>query len=274
MPLPILSAAQAASPEDLIRFFHRIELHWTRHLAEETVLDAGTAFANPQLPNVSDANRMFDVSLPEGMTPQQAVEEANAHFDQQGTRCRSWVMAPTSDPAVRRQMIDHLFSLGYVQASFDILHLAQQPASAIREVSGLTIIPARASYKHYRILAEELAAEYQTPEFAEAVMLHLDDPHVDALLAIRDGKPAAFAAVLAVGEIGGVQEMFVSAPFRQQGIGRTLMSRAMEICARSLFKHVFVGVHSDNPAGVALYSRFGFRKIGEFAYYRSSMAHL
>jgi ribosomal protein S18 acetylase RimI-like enzyme len=269
MSLPILSAAQSALPEDLIRFFHRVELHWTRHLAEETVLDAGTAFTNPELPNVYIANRMFDVSLPEIMTPQQALDEVNEHFVKHGTRCWSWAMAPTSDPTRRREMIDHLLSIGYTAGGFDILHLAQQPRAAIQEVGGLTIIPARASYKHYRMLAEEWAAEYQTPDFADAVMLSLDDPHVDALLAMKDGKPAAYVAVQSVGEMGGIQELFVTAPFRGQGIGRTMMSRAMEICARSLFKHVFVGVHADNPAAVALYTRFGFRKVGQFTYYRS-----
>jgi hypothetical protein len=73
MPLPILNIPPSSSPEDLVRFYHRVELHWTRHMAEETVLEAGTAFVNAQLPNVYSANRMLDVSLPEGMTPAEAV---------------------------------------------------------------------------------------------------------------------------------------------------------------------------------------------------------
>ncbi|HEX8524022.1 MAG TPA: GNAT family N-acetyltransferase [Tepidisphaeraceae bacterium] len=268
MSLPILNVHHASN-EDLIRYFYRTELHWTRNLAEETVLEFGTAFANRQIPTTYIANRMFDVALPEGMTPEQAMEEAQAHFAQAGTTCWSWVMAPTSDPERRRVMVDHLVSQGYVERSFNIMHLASMPSGKVDEVAGLTIIPARASFKHYRALAEEWAGEFRTKDFADAVMMQLDDPHVDSLLAIKDGRAAAFVAVLAAGDIGGVQELFVTKNFRGQGIGRTMMSRAMEICARSLFRHVFVGVHSDNAAAMKLYSHFGFRKIGQFVYYRS-----
>jgi ribosomal protein S18 acetylase RimI-like enzyme len=43
-----------------------------------------------------------------------------------------------------------------------------------------------------------------------------------------------------------------------------MMCRAMEICARSLFKHVLLRVLLDNDIAIALYKKFGFAKIGEF----------
>ena len=98
-------------------------------------------------------------------------------------------------------------------------------------------------------------------------MLHLDDPHYDALIAMKDGKAVARVGVLAVGDIGRIEPLFVSAPFRRQGVGRTMMSRALEICARSLFKHVFICVAPDNASAYALYTQLGFRKIGEFVQY-------
>ena len=265
MPLPILSAHHA-SAEDLMRFFHKTELHWGRHVAEETQLDVGTALSNPELKTVWDANRMLDAALPDGVDPAHAVEEAEAHFAKVGATCWSWTLA-RSAPAERiGPLAEHLISRGFLEDGFDVMYLDQP--RGMEEAAGLTIIPARASFKHYRMLAEEWAGQYNTPDFVEAVMMHLDDPHVDALVALKDQKPAGFVAVLSVGEIGGIQEMFVSGAFRNQGIGRTMMSRALEICARSLFRHVFVGVDPQNAAAVQLYSKAGFKRLGRYVQYR------
>ena len=78
MPLPILQTATDPTPENLVRLFHRTELHWVRHVGEETQLDVGTAFTNAALPNVWTANGVLDAALPEGTTAEQAVEEVRA----------------------------------------------------------------------------------------------------------------------------------------------------------------------------------------------------
>ena len=72
---------------------------------------------------------------------------------------------------------------------------------------------------------------------------------------------------LRAGEIGYVSEVYVAEPFRNTGVGRTLMSRAVEVCARALHKHVFIGVDATNGPAMHLYRRFGFVRIGTFAFY-------
>jgi len=99
-------------------------------------------------------------------------------------------------------------------------------------------------------------------------MLHLDDPHYDAMLALKDGAVAGRAGVLAVGDVGRIDQVYVAEAFRRQGVGRTLMSRALEICARSLFKHILLSCDADNVAANALYQQLGFQKIGELIDYR------
>jgi ribosomal protein S18 acetylase RimI-like enzyme len=74
---------------------------------------------------------------------------------------------------------------------------------------------------------------------------------------------------LAAGDVGRVQHVYVSRDHRGQGIGRTLMSRAIEICARALFKHIFISCRADNAPAMALYRRFGFDRIGEFVAYQA-----
>ncbi len=272
MPLPILQANREPTADDLVRLFHRTELHWTRHLGEEAALEVGTAFTNPQLRDVHDANRMLDAAIPDGASAEAAAEEAQRHFAGLGTRCWKWAINPAAaekaDP-LRQQLV----SSGHRMTAAEILHLEGAPAVTVREVAGLTIIPERASYRHARQLAQEGADECgHGPQMVEAHLLHLDDPHWDALLALNDGRAVGSVGVLASGDIGRIDELFVSREFRGRGIGRTLMSRALEICARSLFKHVLLSVVKENRAAQELCRSLGFRRIGEFVEYRAAEA--
>jgi ribosomal protein S18 acetylase RimI-like enzyme len=268
MPLPILQASTEPTPENLVRLFHRTELHWVRHVGEETQLDAGTAFTNTALPRIWDANGILDAALPDGATPEEAVSEVDRHYAQQGLRCRQWIMNPSASAGQTLPLVDFLASRGFRTDRYDVMHLAGRPAGLVREVGGLTIIPARASFRHARALAEEAAAEHGEPLLADASILHLDDPHWDALLALRDGVALGRVGVLAVGDVGRIEHVFVSAAARRQGVGRTLMSRAMEICARSLFRHVLLCVRPSNAPAITLYGQLGFRKVGEMRVYR------
>jgi GNAT superfamily N-acetyltransferase len=268
MPLPILNVLNTPSAADLVRYFHRTALHWARHVGDESVLDFGTAFTNAQLAGAPYFNQMLDALVPAGMNAAEVIAAAEQHFRETArVACRRWVLAPSAPEEQTRPLREALQSREYQRSAFDILYLGHQPTGSIESVGNLTVIPGRASYRHVRELAEEWAAEEKTPEVAEAMMMHLDGDHTDALLALKDGKPAAMVFVLAVGDIGCIEDVFVSAPFRGQGIGRTMMSRAMEICARSLFKHVFVGVDSSDGPANALYRKFGFQKVGEYVSY-------
>src|SRR3954464_11550108 len=98
MPLPILHSNDA-SPETLVRLFHKTETHWTQHLAEETQLDIGSAFVNAAFPKIKDANRVLSASLPDGVSPGDAIQSVNEHYAKNGTICLMWVMNPSADLA-------------------------------------------------------------------------------------------------------------------------------------------------------------------------------
>jgi ribosomal protein S18 acetylase RimI-like enzyme len=268
MPLPILqSSHHNPTPADLIRFYMQTERDWTRHTSEETTLDVGTAFHNAELDRVWDANNVIDAAIPEGMSPVDAVAQVDEHFASNGSRCRRWNINPSAPPERTRPLVDHLLSLGWRTLSCDVMYLAGSPTGTIREVGGLKIIPARASYRHARELAGESSKRWNEPQLVEAAILHFEDPHFDALLALKDGEAVAMAGVLAVGEIGRVDEVFVSEKYRRLGIGRTMMSRVLEVCARSLFRHVLLSCLADNAAAVALYGSIGFRRVGTIESY-------
>jgi ribosomal protein S18 acetylase RimI-like enzyme len=265
MPLPILSNPVES---DLIRLFHRMTLHFTQHLGETEQLDAGTAICNPLLTNVYDANVLMDATLPDGVSPQQAVADVDRHFLANGSVCRTWVMNPSSPKEKTEPIAEYLVDHGAAIVANDILYLRGRPAITIREQPGLTIIPARASFKHARQIAEIASAEqWDEPQLVEAQLAHLDDPHWDALLALRDGQPIAMAGVLAVGDAGLIEDVYVVPAMRRLGIGLTMMSRLLEICARSLFKHVMLSVLPQNQPAQMMYSRLGFQKVGTFTAY-------
>jgi ribosomal protein S18 acetylase RimI-like enzyme len=161
----------------------------------------------------------------------------------------------------------HLQQNGFAPRTADLMRLEHLPPR-IAEVEGLKIIPSRASFRHARQLAEQAAQRYTEPTLADAAMLRLDDPHWDSLIALRDGQAVAHIAVLAVGEIGRIDDVYVAQDYRRLGIGRTMMSRALEICARSLFKHVMLMVNPTNDAAKSLYQSLGFNRVGEVTAYR------
>jgi ribosomal protein S18 acetylase RimI-like enzyme len=263
MPLPILQAHQDATTADLVRLFHRTELHFTRHLGEETSLDVGTAFTNPQLGDFADANRVLELGLPEGMTPADAMRQVRDHYAGSGTRCRDVVLNPTMPPAQTAALAEYLAESGWTRQTADILYLSGRMSGPLHQAPGLTIIPARASFRHARILAEQAADEARQPQLVEALLAHLDDPHWDALLALDRGEAVGAVGVLAVGEIGRIDGLFVTPSHRRRGIARTLMGRALEICIRSVFRHVMVTIKPENQAAKELYRSFGFQSIGQ-----------
>ena len=269
MSLPILPSHRAFGDADLVRLFHRTEVEWCRQIAEETVLDCGTGFTNPQLGNVHDANQVLDASLAEGMAPADALAEVEAHYRGRGARCWKWVLNPALPSDRTEPLGAHLANAGHTPGAYDIMYLGGQPAGVIEEVGDLRIIPARASYRHARQLYEEASSRWQEPQLVEAGMLHLEDPQTDSVLALKDGVAAALVSVLTVGEIGRIEDVFVAERFRGQGIGRTMMSRALEICARSLFKHVFLSCEAGNAPAIALYTKLGFRRLAPFTAYRA-----
>lgn len=266
MSLPILNSRTEPSSADLIRLFYKTEGLWAEHVGQPEQLEMGTAYVNSALNEVHEANLIRDVSVPEGISPAEVFEEVEEYYRSKDSICYYWSFNPTTPAEAARPMVETLLSRGYQAMQSDIMALGQIGKIAVPEIAGVKIIPARASFRHARQLFEEDAAE-KTPQLAEANMLHLDDPHWDSLLAIRDGMPLAHMGVLAVGEIGRIESVYVAKAHRRKGLGTLMMARVLEICARSLFKHVMLSVLPNNAPAISLYERFGFRKIGQITNY-------
>lgn len=259
MSLPILQYTEPPTTPTLLRYFQQTEIDWARHLGEETQLDIGLAIRNADLPRVHDANKLLDMRLLAGISPEQAIATANQHF---GGTCQAYL--PTIGTLQDSPLLSHLRQSASRRETLDILYLRAGKPLARTTPPGLTILPARASYRHARQIAEEMTSRWAEPQLVDAQMLHLDDPHVDSLIAMEGGNAVATISVLAVGEIGRIENVYIAESHRRRGIGKLMMSRALEICARSVFRHIFISVTSDNQPARSLYQQCGFEKIGAY----------
>ncbi len=259
MPLPILKMPQI----DLVRLFHRTQLHWSQHYGDSTTLDVGQAIGNASLADVPGANILLDASLPASVTPSNAMQILEQHFSSIVCRCRSIVPNPAADPQTTLPLIDHLLDSGFTRQICDILYLKRLRMGNRVALPDVRVIPARASYAHARQLAE-LAADdaLASRQQVEATLLHLDDPHWDAWMALRDGQVVGGAGVLAVGEAGLIENVFVPAAFRRQKIATLLMDRLFDICARAQFRHVLIGCPADHPLARGFFANLGFERVG------------
>lgn len=276
MSLPILHASNQPTPQTLVRYFLHTERRWSEHVANGVQLDVGTAFANSSLSKVQDANRILDVSLPPQVTPAEAFEIVERHFAERGSRCAQWLMNPSSEARQIEPMIAHLVSRNYRAVPQDVLLLSHAAvAAAIDAPSSIKIIPTRASFRHARELFASWADSGDADRARQSIdsaLAHLDDPHYDALMALQNGTAIGHAGVYAAGETGRIEDVYVAPADRRRGIGRLLMSRVLEICGRSLFKHVMVACAPENVAAQRLYANMGFEKIGEIAAYAPAEA--
>jgi GNAT superfamily N-acetyltransferase len=259
MPLTVLKTIPASSPADLIRLFHQSQLEWSRHLGEEIELDFGRWISNPILPTVDDANCLLDAFIVPGMTAAEVISQMDDR-SQQHWRCCT--LNPSMTPDRTGELVAALLAQGWTMQTTDILYRTRAIARALPAINDLTLIPARASFRHYRQLMQQRALTDAGAE-PDAAMLHLDDSHLDALLALQAGNPVGCISVLTTGEVGTVREWYVTPEHRNHGLGRLLLDRAMEICSRSVLRHVMIALPPSAQAAHRLCQTAGFQVIGQ-----------
>lgn len=66
-----------------------------------------------------------------------------------------------------------------------------------------------------------------------------------------------------MGEVARIDDVFVAASHRRQGIGRAMMGRILDICTRALFRQIMLCTLPDNEPAQHLYRSLGFEKIGQ-----------
>jgi len=110
-------------------------------------------------------------------------------------------------------------------------------------------------------LITDTTAFDNTPPIAEHILLHLrhGGDKADSHLLVEQGNQVIGYAHLDQTDLvaGPSVELVVDPKFRGEGVGRQLLSKAIEICGNGLR----LWVHGDQPAANALVFSFGFEKI-------------
>jgi mycothiol synthase len=100
-----------------------------------------------------------------------------------------------------------------------------------------------------------------TPPIAEHILLHLlhgGDKADSHLLVEQDNQVIGYAHLDQTDLVAGPSvELVVDPKFRDAGVGKQLLSKAIEICGKELR----LWVHGDQPAANALATSYGFEKI-------------
>jgi len=266
MDLPIITYSPPTTPADLLRHYHKVVYDLSLSHSESEPLDAGVAISNPKLSTSDAANRMYDAMQPPGATPDATVASVDRHFASLGGMCLGWVLNPSLP--VPTELVTALESRGFVRRSRTVFHWTPRSRSDVKDVITTQILPARSAYRQARDLAEVYASASGIPAMVELTMAHLDEPRFDAFLAMREGVAVASIGVMAAGELGLIDDFFV-APVAcdDASLARTIMGRAIELCRRSTFSHVFLSAPRDDPKMQALANAFGFEGIGEYVEY-------
>ncbi len=260
MPLPVLPHATSATPQSLVRLFHQSQLEWCRHVGTEFVHDAGTFIHSKDRPDVPDANCFLEARILPGTLPEQLLNDADSIARELGSAVRLLTLSPALSSEQDQSLADALARRGWQTQLQDILLLRRYQTRRFKPV-GLTVIPARAAFQQYeKLMTLAFPGDRQA---VEAAMLHLDDSHFEASLALQDGKAVATIGLLTSGEIGTVRQWYVAEPQRRRGIGRSMLEQTIDLCGRATLRSVMIAVPADCPVKSTL-SSLGFEKIGEY----------
>jgi len=230
-------------------------------ITEQHTLNCGIAFMCPQFPELYDGNHLREVIIPPKQSLAEAFDEVEAIFRSRGLQCYRWV--PAAGTPIE-PIETFLVSRGFRSAHELAMVLTREVQIPAR--SDIRIAPARAMRKALREikLADTRYHESKRPMLADAKNERLDDPQYDMFIATVDGAPAATGTLFQVGDIGSIQDIFVTEPFRRQGVGLAMMHYLLSLSRRLAMRITVLEVSPDNQPAIALYQRCGFEPGGSY----------
>ena len=89
------------------------------------------------------------------------------------------------------------------------------------------------------------------------------------LAAVENGKVIGYIGMSAVLDEGYMFNVAVDSQFRKKGVGSALVRELVTYCQKHNFAFLTLEVRESNAPAIALYSRFGFVRVGERKSYYS-----
>jgi ribosomal protein S18 acetylase RimI-like enzyme len=264
MRLTVVEEKPTFDPARVLASFSRAQVDFLSLGLEAQPIDLGTALVTPALDQIRDANCVLDARVPAGHNAESLWRNTHTHFRQRGSAMMKLVFSAGASDAERTPLVNVLQQNGWVEQRRNVLRLERSPGAA---KDGPSVLSARAVRRLYETFARTVAAEIN-PQMADLAMLRLDEPQFEVLVALQGGTVVARAGVLSLGDMGLIENVVVHPAHRRRGLARRLMHGAIDLCARSQFRHVLLGCDASNVAAQTLYASLGFAKLGEYAEWR------
>lgn len=107
---------------------------------------------------------------------------------------------------------------------------------------------------------EKLCFEYHWTR--EQFLLGLEGGAYKVIGVRRDGGLVGYMAFSLIADEMEILNLAVHPGYRRQGIGEALLGRSFEMCAARGVTKSFLDVKVSNDPALALYRKFGYKKIG------------
>ncbi len=143
---------------------------------------------------------------------------------------------------------------GYFQARRRIWVLRHRSPFA-SPTGAWQFLPARAALRSQEEFLNEL---HPGGLLAKRMLRHLDDPHVDALLARRDGQVQAIGCLLGIGQAAWVSTLIARPGSNAAG---PLLGQLLDIAARGQVRHILADSAASDDEWSALLARDGFVEV-------------
>ncbi len=241
----------------------RADQAYYAQLAETHALDWGIAFVSNTFPLDPNANQFREVMLEPGTSAADALAAVNAFFESRARRCCKWVSAANVDDA---DLHRHLTAQGYTYREVRALLLTEWIDVPIPD--GVRILPARAMRKALAAIHTE---RFESADAAakdllcQAAQERLNDPRMDAFVAMLDDQPAGCCTLFEIGDIGRICDLYVCKGDRRRAVGRALVGQVLRLAKRLLLRVVCAPVAADNAPALKLFASCGLRPDGSIA---------
>lgn len=246
---PAITAAVRRSDQVL---FEQIALRET--------LACGYAYANPGFPAVPQCHFLAEVML-EG-DGSDAADAVDAYYGARGAWCGRWVPArgQALEPLaalLKPRGFERIESVAFGYAP----RVAPQPSGRFRILSGRAMSRAFAG-----IVRQRSAPHGEVAAALAAVQLErLDDAQYEPLVALDGDQPVGMAALLHVGEIGRVCDVYVAPDARRRGVASDLVAGALRTALRWSIPMICAKAPRDDAGAAALLRRAEFEECGTIA---------
>ena len=161
-------------------------------------------------------------------------------------------------------------AIPHESSEFRLEWSSSQPCASIAEVPGLTMRPAGGSDSETLVDVMGRSFDRDLDDVRDRVAEGLRETKRRFYLASVNGTPVG---ILRAGEVDGAGDITafgVLPEFRGRGIGRWMLTNAVQRLADQGFKRVLIEVATGNANALGLYESCGFRIVSEYGFYTLS----